>query len=98
MSNKNLKKIFFVANWRKLLNKNGLVFYMFCSFLDNETINQINNFIYNHKEFKIFNFKKIDNNSEYLKLFNKNFISTLPDTILNHKIDGYFAAYLEKIV
>ncbi len=82
----------------KLLNKNGLVIYMVCSFLDNETINQINNFIYNHKEFKIFNFKKIDNNSEYLKLFNKNFISTLPDTILNHKIDGYFAAYLEKIV
>ena len=80
----------------KLLNENGLIIYMVCSFLDNETTIQIYNFIAKNKEFEISKFIKIDDQKEYSKLFNKNFMLTLPDTILNYKIDGYFAAFLRK--
>ena len=80
----------------KLLNENGLIIYMVCSFLDNETTIQIYNFIDKNKEFEISKFIKIDDQKEYSKLFNKNFMLTLPDTILNYKIDGYFAAFLRK--
>ena len=82
----------------RLLNKNGLIIYMVCSFLDCESINQINNFISKHEGFEIYNFTKINENEEYSKMFNQNFMLTLPSMILNHKIDGYFAAYLKKIV
>ena len=80
----------------KLLNENGLIIYMVCSFLDSETTIQIYNFIAKNKEFEISKFIKIDDQKEYSKLFNKNFMLTLPDTILNYKIDGYFAAFLRK--
>lgn len=80
----------------KLLNENGLIIYMVCSFLDDETTIQIYNFIAKNKEFEISKFIKIDDQREYSKLFKKNFMLTLPDTILNYKIDGYFAAFLRK--
>ena len=80
----------------KLSNENGLIIYMVCSFLDNETTIQIYNFIAKNKKFEISKFIKIDDQREYSKLFNENFMLTLPDTILNYKIDGYFAAFLRK--
>ncbi len=80
----------------KLLNKNGLIIYMVCSFLDNETLIQINNFIAKNREFKVSKFIKNDDQRRYSKLFNKDYMLTLPDIILNYKIDGYFAAFLRK--
>ena len=80
-----------------LLNKNGLILYMVCSFLKNETEDQINNFLNLRKDFQILNFELRKQNTRYSKLIKKNFMLTLPDIILNHNIDGYFASYLEKI-
>ncbi len=80
-----------------LLNKNGLILYMVCSFLKNETEDQINNFLDLRKDFQILNFELRKQNTRYSKLIKKNFMLTLPDIILNHNIDGYFASYLEKI-
>ena len=80
-----------------LLNVNGLILYMVCSFLKSETEDQIMNFLNLHKDFKLYKFKLLDKNKKYLKLRHNNFIRTLPDTILKYNIDGYFAAYLKKI-
>ena len=80
-----------------LLNKNGLILYMVCSFLKNETEDQINNFLNLRKDFQILNFELRKQNTRYSKLIKNNFMLTLPDIILNHNIDGYFASYLEKI-
>ena len=80
-----------------LLNINGLILYMVCSFLKNETEDQINNFINLRKDFQILNFELLKENIKYSKLINKNFMLTLPDSILKYNIDGYFASYLKKI-
>ena len=80
-----------------LLNPNGFIIYMVCSFLDEETDNQINNFLNKHSNFEISNFNLLNPNINYSKLVNNNFMKTLPDSILNYNIDGYFAAYLKKI-
>tara|TARA_A100001011_G_scaffold217090_1_gene225053 strand:- start:6779 stop:8047 length:1269 start_codon:yes stop_codon:yes gene_type:complete len=80
-----------------LLNPNGFIIYMVCSFLDEETDNQINNFLNKHSNFEISNFNLLNPNINYSKLINNNFMKTLPDSILNYNIDGYFAAYLKKI-
>ena len=80
-----------------LLNPNGYIIYMVCSFLDDETDNQINNFLNKHSDFEIFNFNLLNQKINYSKLINNNFMKTLPASILNYNIDGYFAAYLKKI-
>ncbi len=80
-----------------LLNKDGLILYMACSFLKKETENQISNFLKKNNDFKLYNFKLTDQNSNYDKLIKDNFMITLPDSIIEYNIDGYFAAYLEKI-
>ena len=80
-----------------LLNKNGYIIYMTCSFLKNETEDQINRFLKKNDNFLLYNFKLSVKNSDYSKLIKNNFIITLPDNILGHKIDGYFAAAIKKI-
>tara|TARA_Y100001970_G_scaffold289418_1_gene419719 strand:+ start:181 stop:1449 length:1269 start_codon:yes stop_codon:yes gene_type:complete len=80
-----------------LLNLNGLILYMVCSFLKNETEDQINNFLKIRSDFRPYKFNLLNQNRRYSKLINKNFMFTLPDSILKNKIDGYFAAYLKKI-
>ena len=84
-------------NASQLLNKGGLILYMVCSFLRRETESQINNFLKKKTDFKLYNFKLEKQNSNYDKLIKDNFMITLPDNIMKHNIDGYFAAYLEKI-
>tara|TARA_B100001057_G_C22808572_1_gene934460 strand:- start:568 stop:1833 length:1266 start_codon:yes stop_codon:yes gene_type:complete len=81
----------------KLININGLILYMVCSFLKNETTEQIENFLSTQTNFELYNFNLIDNRKEYLKLFHNNIMITLPETILNYNIDGYFAACLKRI-
>ena len=79
-----------------LLNNNGLILYMVCSFLEYETKGQIDKFLNKNSNFKLDNFKLIKN-SEYSGLVENNVMITLPDKILEKNIDGYFAAYLKKI-
>ena len=45
-----------------LLNINGLIIYMVCSFLKYETEDQINNFLLNNSNFEILNFNLLDKN------------------------------------
>ncbi len=80
-----------------ILNIDGLIVYMVCSFLKYENEDRINNFLVQNSNFEIFNFDLPYKNNKYSNLINKNFMKTLPDTLLNYNIDGYFAAYLKKI-
>ena len=80
-----------------LLNKNGLIIYMVCSFLNCENEDQISKFLTKHSDFKIFNFDIYIENIKYSKMINNNFIKIFPDTLQDYSIDGYFAAYLKKI-
>ena len=80
-----------------ILNINGYILYMVCSFLKNETKDQIDNFLFKHSDFQLYKFKILNNRKEFSKLIQKDFMYTLPDTIQNFNIDGYFAAYLKKI-
>ncbi len=81
----------------EILNNGGMILYMVCSFLKSETEDQINKFLKNKKNFEKYKFKPIIKNLSYSKLIKDSFIQTMPDEIQNHKIDGYFAAYLKKI-
>ena len=80
-----------------LLNINGIILYMVCSFLKNETEDQINYFLSQKKDFELFKFNLKGKNIEYLKLIKKNCMITLPDIVKESNIDGYFAAYLKKV-
>ncbi len=80
-----------------LLNKNGFIIYMTCSFLEIETIDQVNKFLKKNSDFSLSDFSLSKSNNDYSKLIKNNFMITLPSKILNCKIDGYFAAYLKKI-
>jgi len=79
----------------KLLEKNGLILYMVCSFFKKETIDQIDNFLNNNKEYDIYEFPK-KNDSNYDKVVKKKLMLTLPAQINGRNVDGYFATYLKK--
>ncbi len=79
-----------------LLNKNGLILYMVCSFLEIETENQIDKFLKKNNDFKLCDLN-LSKKIKYSKLIKNNYIITLPDKFLNYNIDGFFAAYLKKI-
>ncbi len=69
---------------------------MVCSFLKIETDDQINKFLKKKTNFKLYNFKINNRNTNYSKLIRDNCMKTLPISILNKNIDGYFAAFLKK--
>ena len=70
---------------------------MVCSFLKSETEDQINNFLSQKKGFELYKFNLNEKNIEYSKFIKKNYMITLPNTVKEFNIDGYFAAYLKKI-
>ena len=78
----------------KLSNKNSLIIYMVCSFLEEETTSQIDNFLKLNNNFYIEKFKT----SAYKKLIdNYGYINSFPTTINNQvKIDGFFAAKIKR--
>ena len=80
-----------------LLNTNGFIIYMTCSFLQSETVNQVENFLKLNNNFILSNFKIKENKSNYSKLIKNNFMITIPNIIFDYNIDGYFAAFLKKI-
>ena len=79
---------------KKLSNKNSLIIYMVCSFLEEETTAQIDGFLKLNKNFYIEKFQT----SAYKKLIdNFGYINTLPTTINDQvKIDGFFAAKIKR--
>jgi len=79
-----------------LLNSGGVILYMTCSFLQNETVDRINKFLKKNTNFSLYNFNLKEGNMGYSRIIKKNLMLTLPDKILNRSIDGYFAAYLKK--
>ena len=80
-----------------LLNMNGFIIYMTCSFLKIETFDQVEKFLKLNNNFLSVDFKLKENKSDYSKLIQKNFMITMPNIIFNYNIDGYFAAFLKKI-
>ena len=80
-----------------LLNTNGFIIYMTCSFLKIETINQVEKFLKLNNNFMLSNFKLKENKKNYSKLIKNNFMITIPNIIFDYNIDGYFAAFLKKI-
>ena len=68
---------------------------MVCSFFKKETINQIDNFLSNNKEFSIYDFPN-SNDSKYDIIIKKKLMLTLPTQINGRNVDGYFATYLKK--
>ena len=80
-----------------LLNMNGFIIYMTCSFLKIETFDQVEKFLKLNTNFLSVDFKLIENKSNYSKLIQNNFMITMPNIIFNYNIDGYFAAFLKKI-
>ncbi len=80
-----------------LLNVGGNILYMTCSFIKNETFDQVNKFLKNNNNFLIDNFILTEENHNFSKLLKNNLMITIPDKILNNNIDGYFAANLKKI-
>ena len=81
----------------QLLNVGGNILYMTCSFIKNETFDQVNKFLKNNNNFLIDNFILTEENHNFSKLLKNNLMITIPDKILNNNIDGYFAANLKKI-
>ena len=79
-----------------LLNKNGLILYMVCSFLHEETFKQIDIFLKKNKNFKINNFYLNKNNPDHKQFIKKNTLFTMPTKFKDYYIDGYFAVYLKK--
>ena len=81
---------------KKLLNKNGIIIYMVCSFLEIETIKQINTFLSTNSNFVIEKF--FSSNKFFNKLIDKNgFINTAPSTTNNVRHDGFFAAKIKNV-
>ena len=80
-----------------LLNTNGFIIYMTCSFLKIETIDQVEKFLKLNNNFLLSNFKLKENKKNYSKLIKNNFMITIPNIIFDYNIDGYFAAFLKKI-
>ena len=70
---------------------------MVCSFLKNETYDQINTFLKKNNNFLIGNFVITEENYNFLKLVKDNLMITIPDKIFKNNIDGYFAVLLKKI-
>jgi len=81
----------------KILNLNGFIIYMVCSFFKSETEEQINNFLNTQSDFEIHNFSLFSKDARYSKLVKNKFMFTIPETLQKRNIDGYFAAYLKKI-
>ncbi len=86
-----------LAKASSLLNINGFIIYMTCSFLKIETISQIEKFLKLNNNFMLSNFELKENKKNYSKFIKNNFMITIPNIIFDYKVDGYFAAFLKKI-
>tara|TARA_Y100000590_G_scaffold468628_1_gene652214 strand:- start:6007 stop:7272 length:1266 start_codon:yes stop_codon:yes gene_type:complete len=77
-----------------ILLNNGILLYIVCSFLREETYMQINNFLKKNKNYTI---DKFDAEKQFSSLIDSNgFINIIPQKFNNFLIDGFFAAKLIK--
>ena len=79
-----------------LTNNGGTIIYMVCSFLKEETVMQIDNFLENNKDFSLEKYAFEDKNSITKMLIKNHCMYTLPTRIYDFNIDGYFASCLTK--
>ena len=86
-----------LAKASSLLNINGFIIYMTCSFLKVETFSQVEKFLKLNKNFMLSNFELKENKKNYSKFIKNSFMITIPNIIFEYKVDGYFAAFLKKI-
>ena len=87
----------FLDKSKLILKKNGILIYMVCSFLEIETVNQIESFLDENRNFSILPFSPEKNNIAKDFIDKKGFINTLPKSILKDiMVDGFFAAKLIK--
>ncbi len=83
----------------RLVKKNGILFYMVCSFLNDEGENQIKNFLTKNKNFILdkFNSKEINNFNQFIT--KDGYYATLPSNVKKSiTIDGFFAAKMKRII
>ena len=88
------KKMLDVAS--KLLRDNGTILYMVCSFLEDETSNQIKYFLNNNKNFYMDNFSLKNKHYINFNIIKNKQMLILPMQIDKCHIDGYFAVFLKK--
>ena len=86
-----------LAKASSILNINGFIIYMTCSFLKIETISQVEKFLKHNNNFMLSNFELKEDKKNYSKFIKNNFMITIPNIIFDYKVDGYFAAFLKKI-
>ena len=78
----------------KILLKDGVLLYIVCSFLNKETLMQINYFLKKNTNYTI---DKFDGGKKYRSLIDSNgFINIVPQKFNNILVDGFFAAKLKK--
>ena len=80
-----------------LLNSNGVIVYMVCSFFFNETLLPIKKFLKKNKEFSILKYNNIKNQKDINSLITKEgYFLTAPGMYKNFNIDGFFSIQLIK--
>ena len=75
----------------KLLNKNGVIIYMVCSFFYDETKNIKNNFLKENKNFSQYKYKINKNNSLKKFLNEEGDIYCIPSRHKNYMVDGFYS-------
>ena len=75
----------------KLLNKNGIIVYMVCSFFYDETKNIKDNFLEENKNFSQYKYKIDKNNSFYKFLDEEGDIYCIPSKHKNYTVDGFYS-------
>jgi len=75
----------------KLLNKNGIIIYMVCSFFYDETKNIKNNFLNENKNFSQYKFSLGSNNKFEKFLDNDGDIFCIPSKYNNYMVDGFYS-------
>ena len=80
----------------KLLNKNGIILYMVCSFFYDETKSIKNKFLSNNKDFSQHKFKLSSNNKFKKFLDDDGDIFCIPSKYKHHMIDGFYSVKLIK--
>ena len=75
----------------KLLNKNGIIIYMVCSFFYDETKNIKNNFLNENKNFSQYKFDLGSNNKFEKFLDNDGDIFCIPSKYNNYMVDGFYS-------
>ena len=82
----------------KLLNKNGIIIYMVCSFFYDETKKIKSNFLNENKNFSQYKFDLGSNNKFENFLDNDGDIFCIPSKYNNYKVDGFYSVKFIKNV